>query len=277
MKKVLLSVWFTLAFSSFSFGQLTKDQVYGMVDAGMDVNMITAIIRKNCVDFELNGDTVVDLSQKVPPEVLRSIVDCRDQLKETAAVVKPVATAIPVESEAATKAADAPRSTTSPKGMPVPEFVTVKVESNRSSFLVEGVEIRFVPQGMEDQSTEALEKVTHRYRFIGESIPDEDFRLVQTSKADTWQNRSYVGYLVMNGSRKKGLFGKRSERTDIVRFVVKRESDGQVYFEIRYEESKFSDKESVNVKAIGPLTIHNQQHLAIDGTADRQNLEALFP
>ena len=74
MSKKLILLGFLA--STFVFAQMNKEQIYELVEKKVDAQVIISLLDQNCIDFELDGATVVELSTHLPPEILKAVVDC---------------------------------------------------------------------------------------------------------------------------------------------------------------------------------------------------------
>ncbi len=78
--KVTLSLRFTIlltvCLASPSFGGISLDDLVSMVDSEMDPGLIVSLVERDCVDFEVGPEALIELSGKVPREVLQAALDC---------------------------------------------------------------------------------------------------------------------------------------------------------------------------------------------------------
>ena len=58
---------------------LSKEKLLEMVDAGIDTALIVSLVEKDCIDFDMDADNLLDLSSKVPKEVLQAAIECRER------------------------------------------------------------------------------------------------------------------------------------------------------------------------------------------------------
>lgn len=56
---------------------LSREKLQSLLKSGVDADVIAALIRKDCVSFQLDADTVLELSQQVPPGILKAAIECR--------------------------------------------------------------------------------------------------------------------------------------------------------------------------------------------------------
>ena len=72
------------------------DRLLELLGDGIDPDIVVALVEKDCVNFDVSGENVAELSRKLPKAVLEAAIDCarRGDGDETPAVV-PVAPALP--------------------------------------------------------------------------------------------------------------------------------------------------------------------------------------
>jgi len=76
MKWLVLSALFMSA-SSASADPLSKVQLLELLDKKVDPQLVLDLVKRDCVSFDVDAATVVELSQKVPTPILQAAMDCR--------------------------------------------------------------------------------------------------------------------------------------------------------------------------------------------------------
>lgn len=56
---------------------VSRAQIQDMLQKRVDVSLIVSLIEKDCVDFEVTGANLADLSAEMPQAVLKAAIDCR--------------------------------------------------------------------------------------------------------------------------------------------------------------------------------------------------------
>jgi len=78
--KVTLSLRFTilfiLALAAPSFAGISLDDLVSMVESEMDPGLIVSLVERDCVDFEVGPEALIELASRVPREVLQAALDC---------------------------------------------------------------------------------------------------------------------------------------------------------------------------------------------------------
>lgn len=77
LKKALL-----LSCTLFCLGQplaaaLSKSQLLELVGKGVDTTLIVQLVERDCVDFEVTAEVLLELSPSVPKEVLQAAMSCK--------------------------------------------------------------------------------------------------------------------------------------------------------------------------------------------------------
>ncbi len=62
--------------TSTASAKLSREQLLEMVDAGTDTALIVSLVERDCVDFEVGPEALIDLSGSIPREVLQAAVQC---------------------------------------------------------------------------------------------------------------------------------------------------------------------------------------------------------
>jgi hypothetical protein len=57
--------------------EVSRDQLLDMVQKGVDTGLIVSLVEKDCVSFDVTADNLVELSARLPREVLQAASDCR--------------------------------------------------------------------------------------------------------------------------------------------------------------------------------------------------------
>lgn len=78
--KMSMSLVF-LFLPALSLAQVTKDQLFEMLDKGVDHDLILSLIKKDCVGFDIDAKALVELSQRVPKPILQAAMDCSKSRK----------------------------------------------------------------------------------------------------------------------------------------------------------------------------------------------------
>lgn len=63
---------------------LTKEKLLALVEAHVDPSIIVSLIQKDCVSFDLDADTLLELNKKVPSQVLKASIECKNPSKSAA-------------------------------------------------------------------------------------------------------------------------------------------------------------------------------------------------
>lgn len=73
-----LPVVLALAFASGADAEpLTKAQLLDLVAKGVDQALVRALVERDCVAFDIDAATLIELSPAVPAKVLEAAIDCR--------------------------------------------------------------------------------------------------------------------------------------------------------------------------------------------------------
>lgn len=56
---------------------ISKEELLKMVGDKIDTSLIVSLVEKDCVDFDMNADNLIELANKVPNDVLKAAIDCR--------------------------------------------------------------------------------------------------------------------------------------------------------------------------------------------------------
>ncbi len=266
-------VFLVLLFSSLvAFGQVTKDQIYALTEKQVDESVIVSLIQTNCVDFELDGATTVELAGRVSSEVLRTIVDCvrekealeAEEAEGSASLAETPAT--PVESPPAAKSAPETQTIRESNAFQVPSYITVILDSNKTSFDASEVEFRIFAS----RSGDVKEL---RYRFTGEAALGEEIRCYKKSGPETLAPGEYSAYLYMVSHRKKGIGIRKEARTDLIKYRAEAKGPGPITLKIHSREEKtFSSKKALSVEAFGPIRLFNEDVMSMEGEKNVEDL-----
>lgn len=263
-----VSALLALSVSFFGWSQVSKEQIYEMTEKGLDESMIVSIIEKNCVDFDLSGKVVVELSAKVSPEVLRTIVDCTQLQTQSEPVVEEVV----AKTEPEPIKVETEKVAVAENGFSLPTYVRLELGSNKSSFSVSEIELRLVPLGNQDVSRDEI-----RFKFSGDANSEEEIRCYRNPGDLQAVPGEYMAYLHIVSHRKKGLRGKSIARSDLHRFRTELEGPGPItvaYFST--EKKTFKSKKDPVLKSHGPLQFFDEQHISVDGEKTLEELLGLF-
>jgi hypothetical protein len=107
-----------LAPVSLTAEPLTKEQLLTLVKEGVDAKVITALVKKDCVSFTVDANATLELSKKIPAEVLAAAIDC--QRIRTPPPSPPIAAPV------------APPAPTSAPGPRIPARIRVSASSDAS-------------------------------------------------------------------------------------------------------------------------------------------------
>jgi hypothetical protein len=71
-------LWIALAASGVALAgePLGLDRLRELLDGGIDTEVLVALVKKDCVEFDVSGENVAELSRKLPKEVLRAAIEC---------------------------------------------------------------------------------------------------------------------------------------------------------------------------------------------------------
>ncbi len=64
---------------------LTKQQLLDLISKGVDQTLVRSLVERDCVAFDIDSATLVELSPTVPPSVLQAAMDCRQRRTAVAA------------------------------------------------------------------------------------------------------------------------------------------------------------------------------------------------
>lgn len=288
-----------------AFSQISKNQLFELVEKGIDQSVIVSMVQTNCVDFELTGSNVVELSQRVTPEVLRVTVDCivardekvvAEELAKLEAELDEKATesaeqlasklqsgegSVDVLSEI--KSADASLPTPDAPGLPsvsankgdlfqVPSFVELEVKSNKSTYDVDRVIFQIEPQ-----NPTAGQAGTVQYQFSGDRKGESTIRCYQKGKTKKMlAPGEYVGYLYVKSSRKVGITRKSKERTDLHKFFIEYKGPGPITIEYLSREKKmFKSSKSADIEVHGPVSFFGEEHMSVEGDKTFEELRLI--
>ena len=63
--------------------EVSKEQLLQMADAGMDPGLMASVVERDCVDFEVDPETLIELTPRVPAAALKAAVACRGLAKRS--------------------------------------------------------------------------------------------------------------------------------------------------------------------------------------------------
>lgn len=284
--KMLPRFLFCTLLPSLAWAQISKDQLYEMTEKGLDETVIVSLVEKNCVDFELDGQMIVELSSRVTPEVLRTVVDCVRAQEKEAGEVEVAATEVLEEAE---KAEETPLPAPEPltavatskaekilpnlaNAISLPSFINVEIQSNKGSYTIADLEMRLVTP--DNPSTE---DGSVRYQFSGKAKAGESIRCYRPSGDVQLVPGEYVAFLHVVSERKKGLRGKTLVRTDLHKFRVEFKGPGPISIEYFSKEGKnFKAGKAPTIKVHGPMSFFGEQHVSVDSRKNLENLTSLI-
>lgn len=56
---------------------ISREQLVQMVESGVDASVVLQIVERDCVDFEITPEVLIELSPTVPKEILEAAISCR--------------------------------------------------------------------------------------------------------------------------------------------------------------------------------------------------------
>lgn len=68
---------FLLFSTTASAEPLTKERLLDLIAKGVDPELVLSLVQRDCVAFEVDADTLVELSPQVPTSILQAAMDCR--------------------------------------------------------------------------------------------------------------------------------------------------------------------------------------------------------
>jgi hypothetical protein len=75
---VLLALGSSVAPAGAASGPITKDQLVELVAAKVDPGLVRRLVERDCVAFEIDAATLLELSPRVPKELLDAAMSCRE-------------------------------------------------------------------------------------------------------------------------------------------------------------------------------------------------------
>lgn len=66
-----------ILWSSSASAAISKTDLLELVEKGVDSSLILSLIQKDCVDFDITPSVLLELTGKVPKEVLQAAIDCK--------------------------------------------------------------------------------------------------------------------------------------------------------------------------------------------------------
>lgn len=264
-----MKIWCLIVLSMGSlWGQMTKLELFELVDKQVDPAVIISLVTRQCVAFELDGEAVVELAGKLPADILKAVVDCDQSIAAVLSapeVVKPEAPMKMEPSPEATKEKERP----SLEAFKSHEYFSVSMESNKSSFKALEIEIRILPN-------ERLEKPAI-YTFKGETEEEQTVRCYRINGPKFMEPGNYEAYIYLVSDRNKGLFARSQLRTSIHKLHIEIQGSGPVTFIYHsHEERTFSSKSELNIETEGPLVIHSEEKASFDGLKGFDEVVRLF-
>ncbi len=258
---LLLVLWSTLA-----FGQITKEQIYELVDKRVDASIIVTMIQQNCISFEADGATVVELSTRVPGEVLKAVVDCNSVAIDSSEVQSPAAAK--AAAETTTTASSTERF--SLDAFRVHPYITFVMSSNKSSYNALEVELRLI-----DSSRPNSEPIIFRHK--GQANEDGEIRGYKASGVEFVEPGNYVGYLYVVSERNRGMLARKTLRTDIHHMMVEYQGSGPIKFTYESKEERtFKSKKEIEIITSGPMVIHSEEQAGFEGLRSFDEVIRLF-
>jgi len=254
--------------TSTAWAQISKDQLYEMTTKGLDETVIVSLVEKNCVDFEMDGQVIVELSTRVSPEVLRTVVDCLNAKKEEVAIA---ATAV-APTETMTAANKSQANVSSEKAFLAPSFVTIQLSSNKSSYTASEIELRLVQVASNGKEGKEL-----RYRFTGAGELEKELRCYKSKQESHVEPGEYVAYLHIISNRSKGMRSKQVVRSDLHKFRAEFQGAGPITLDYTStEEKSFRAKKGNSLIVHGPLQFFSEELVTVDGQKSLEDLLTTF-
>jgi TolB-like protein len=56
---------------------ISKADLLGLVEKGVDQSLVLSLVQKECVDFDVTPSVLLELSGKIPKEILQAAIDCK--------------------------------------------------------------------------------------------------------------------------------------------------------------------------------------------------------
>lgn len=66
-----------LLLSSAANAAISKGDLLGLVEKNVDSGLILSLVQKECVDFDVTPGVLLELSGKIPKEILQAAIDCK--------------------------------------------------------------------------------------------------------------------------------------------------------------------------------------------------------
>lgn len=278
MKKLVVGTVFLLC--STAWAQISKNQLFEMSDKGIDESIIVSMVQTNCVNFELNGNNVVELSQRVTPEILRTVVDCivaKMKAEKTVDAAAEMASGTQTLQQGELMArVESVNLPTASRGaaFDLPSYVEIEIESNKDSFEIERATFQ-----IENANAGPGQPSTIKYHFSGSKDDDDKIRCYQPS-GGTKQlvPGEYIGFLYVKSSRKTGFSRKNKDRTDLHKFFIEYKGPGPITIKYLSTEKKmFSSGKDAEVTVHGPVSFFGEEHIRVDGDKTMDELMNLKP
>ena len=73
---------------------LSRDQLQKLVDQKVDTQLIVAVVKRNCVSFAIDGNTLAGLAASLPKPVLEAAIECKAQPAARPATAQMAVTAL---------------------------------------------------------------------------------------------------------------------------------------------------------------------------------------
>lgn len=93
LRKALLLACTLICAGQPLMAAMSKSQLLQLVDKGVDTALIVQLVERDCVDFEVSAEVLLELAPRVPKEVLQAAMDCKGDDAEDEGEEKPAASA----------------------------------------------------------------------------------------------------------------------------------------------------------------------------------------
>lgn len=96
--KVLL-VCASILWSRSASAAITKADLLALAEKGVDSKLILSLVERDCVDFDITPDVLLELSSKVPDEIIQAAIACKSPADNKGSVPQAIdlSSAPPVE------------------------------------------------------------------------------------------------------------------------------------------------------------------------------------
>lgn len=81
---IMICVTGAVALAGAATGAISREQLLAMVESEVDADVILQLVQRDCVDFDMTPETVVNLSPLLSKEVLQAAIACKGTPDATA-------------------------------------------------------------------------------------------------------------------------------------------------------------------------------------------------